>query len=128
MCVVVLLVVVVLVARSHAIPKDALTVMRMHVIKRKILHQVMTTGKMPRDLRMLPQLQGYDNRHNDGWGREIQYSVTEGQTVVLKSLGADGEAGGSGEDRDILGSFQARTKGGESNSENCPWTLEPRPK
>lgn len=36
----------------------------------------------------------------DGWGRPIRYLVV-GETVTLRSLGADGEPGGRGQDSDI---------------------------
>jgi hypothetical protein len=93
--------------KMHSIPRDSLTITVMHVLKG------------------LTRLQGYDNRCEDGWGREIQVEVKADQTVVLTSFGADGAAGGRGEDRDIVGSFKARGEHGEWNEENCGWIVYP---
>ncbi|CAN5304338.1 type II secretion system major pseudopilin GspG [soil metagenome] len=42
------------------------------------------------------------NALNDPWGQQIQYTpAANGRRYVVKSLGADGEVGGKGADRDL---------------------------
>ncbi|MDT4861087.1 hypothetical protein FQZ97_956780 [compost metagenome] len=66
-----------------------------------------THGRLPSTLSDLPPLPGRDNATVDAWGRDIQYRVNGTSSVTLASLGADGTAGGTGEDEDIVVSFDA---------------------
>jgi len=60
--------------------------------------------RLPASLSDIPVEANKDNEVVDGWGRPIQYS-SNGTTVTLLSLGKDGRRGGTGEDADIVDTF-----------------------
>jgi general secretion pathway protein G len=66
---------------------------------------LITVGKMPESLEDLKQPQkGYEEGimdvGKDPWGHEYEYE-RNGRKCVIRTLGADGQAGGEGEDADI---------------------------
>jgi hypothetical protein len=58
-------------------------------------------GHLPPDIKSLPIRPDHVNQTDDAWHRPLLYSVEPGNTVVLKSLGADGKPGGTGDDEDL---------------------------
>jgi hypothetical protein len=58
-------------------------------------------GRLPPNFNSLPVREGYINRTTDGWDRPLIYTIESGNTVLLKSLGADGKPGGTGDDEDL---------------------------
>jgi hypothetical protein len=60
---------------------------------------------LPDTLDKLPIRQGYANRTTDGWDRSLIYTHDDKQ-FVLSSLGKDGEAGGDGDDADIVRQYR----------------------
>jgi hypothetical protein len=89
------------------IPPRDLTVTRIGVTEVRIRSYWKAHGQLPASLSDLPILEGRDNSTIDGWGRPIKYDVAGTAIVTLSSLGADGTAGGSGLDEDIIVSFDA---------------------
>ena len=86
-------------------PRD-LTVTRIGVTEARIRCYLKANGQLPANLSDLPIQEGRDNSTIDGWGRPIKYDVA-GTTVTLSSLGADGTAGGTGLNEDIIVAFDA---------------------
>jgi len=89
------------------IPPHDLTVTRIALTEMRIKEYWKANGRLPPSLSELPILKGRDNATEDAWGRPIKYEVTGPTTVVLSSLGADGVAGGTGLNEDIVVSFDA---------------------
>ena len=77
----------------------------------------------PETLAQLPTRDGYMNRTTDGWDRPLLYSVTDDGIISLSSLGRDGVAGGTGDDRDITRRFRTRNDDGTSNIDDELWTV-----
>jgi hypothetical protein len=112
------------------IPPRSVTHMHMLTMKRRILRYAAANDSLPTSLEQLPILEGYTNEVTDGWGRPILWQV-EGTKVTLTSYGRDGVPGGSGEDADMVGVFQAKTADGHWAKEMCEWEVDPygkRPK
>ena len=68
-------------------------------------------------------MEGYDNSVQDAWGRELIYSVTDGE-VELRSNGADRKPQGHGEDRDLIRRFPLRDSDGGWSDELVDWTVD----
>jgi hypothetical protein len=77
--------------RSMTVTAMDETIVRMDIYLQK-------NGRLPPDFSSLPVREGYMNRTTDGWNRPLMYTIESGNTVVLKSLGADGKPGGTGDD------------------------------
>ena len=90
---------------SISLPSTGLTLTTMRNIQKRIFIYMQEHGHTPRDLRELPNLDGYYNSIKDGWGNQILYSVETNGVVTLTSLGADGKPGGIGQAGDIIQSF-----------------------
>ena len=76
----------------ESIPADLLTKTRMAVIERRINEYYQKNKKLPQSLKELPVPNDtYDNSINDGWNREIIYSI-ENNKVKLVSHGKTGKA------------------------------------
>ena len=88
-----------------AIPPRDLTITRIGVTEVRIRSYWKANGELPASLSELPHLEGRDNSTIDGWGRPIKYEVAGTTTVTLSSLGADGAAGGTGLNEDIVVAF-----------------------
>lgn len=89
------------------IPPRDLTITRIGITRVRIRAYWKTHGRLPPSLSDLPPTPGRDNATVDGWGRDILYQVTGRSAVTLTSLGADGTAGGTGLDEDIVVRFDA---------------------
>lgn len=62
----------------------------------------------------------------DGWGRKIIYDVEQSETVMLKSLGRDGSAGGTGANTDIICGFHLHDYSGWLNTHSTGWDYDSR--
>jgi Type II secretion system (T2SS), protein G len=71
-------------------------------------------GEVPRSLDVIPRRESYANRTTDGWGRELEYSISDDGILTLKSLGRDGKIGGTGEGTDISKSYRTIDEDGNS--------------
>jgi general secretion pathway protein G len=63
-------------------------------------------GKVPETLEQLAEPtgnyeEGFIKVGKDPWGREYEYERTGSRKYVIRTFGADGNAGGEGEDKDI---------------------------
>ena len=88
------------------------TYTRMTRIEYKILEFGWSQHRLPRDLAELPVRNGFMDKLIDGWERSIQYLSNDNGVVVLKSFGADGLPGGTGNDSDIERSFSTKDTNG----------------
>jgi Type II secretion system (T2SS), protein G len=91
----------------ETIPPRDLTVMRIGVTEIRIRSYWKANGQLPASLSDLPILEGRDNSTTDGWGRPIKYDVTGTTTATLSSMSADGTAGGTDLNADIIVAFDA---------------------
>ena len=68
------------------------------------------------------------NRTTDVWGNEIKL-IVDGTTITLLSYGKDQKPGGSGDDRDVIGIFDAKTADGKwadgTSDESSEWKVKP---
>lgn len=92
------------------IPPRDLTVTRIGITEIRIRAYWKAHGQLPARLSDLSILKGRDNATIDGWGRAIKYYVTGTSTVTLSSFGADGAAGDTGLNQDILVTFDANNE------------------
>jgi Type II secretion system (T2SS), protein G len=97
---------VLLLTQIHVIPPAAITKTRMQGIQNRIISTSGKQGELPKSLDNLPAWEDYDNGIMDGWGNRIIYEVTNGKSVRLTSLGRDGVAGGTGDDADVVVTFE----------------------
>ena len=84
------------------IPPKSLTLTAMTETSVRIEMYLQKNGRLPPDFKSLPVREGYANRTDDAWHRPLLYIIESGDTVVLKSFGADGKPGGSGDDEDLI--------------------------
>jgi len=96
----------------------------MFVTKERILEYARTNNHLPADLSVLPLHLEKDCSVVDGWGRKIIYEVDSSGIVTLKSLGRDGNAGGAGEDADIICGFRSRDAQGKWSDPLCNWDFD----
>jgi hypothetical protein len=73
-------------------------------------------GRVPKNPADLPDLPGRDCEMRDGWGREFHWKSDGKRTVWVWSLGRDGKPGGSGEDADLVITFEGKRKGQEDSA------------
>lgn len=80
-------------------------------------------SKVPENLEVLPEREGYINRIYDGWGRKLIY-IKEENILTLKSLGMDGRFGGEGKNKDISKSYFIRKSDGDLWIGDDMWIVE----
>jgi len=76
----------------EVVPPLPLTKTRMLVIERRIVMFDKIHNKPPEKLINLPEIKGYDDNINDGWGHEIIFKINN-NIVTLISKGKDGIEG-----------------------------------
>lgn len=87
---------------------EAETTSAMIVNELRIFEYIRGHGTFPKSLSELPVTDGKGDSTEDGWGRPIKYTVETNGLVTLLSLGSDGKPGGSGQEADIVESFQTK--------------------
>lgn len=107
------------------IPPRSLTSGRMCMTKRRIMQFAHQHNRLPATLAELPAMPGYDTETVDAWKRPLDYTIDESGVVTLRSLGADRQPGGKGDDRDLTGVFESRDAQGHWQDEMAPWKVEP---
>jgi len=68
-------------------------------------------------------MDGYDNSTKDAWGKDLIFSVVDGE-VELRSDGADRKPLGDGEDRDLIQRFPLRDSDGRWSDELVDWSFD----
>ena len=110
------------------LPPENYTSTTMYPLKRRILNYAKIYNRLPTTLSELPPLEGYTNQTTDVWGNEILLVIHK-TSVTLVSYGKDQKPGGRGDDRDVIGIFEAKTPDGNwadgTTDESAKWTLEP---
>jgi Type II secretion system (T2SS), protein G len=100
----------------------------MYPLKKRILRFAKTHDRIPKTLSELPPLEGFINRTTDVWGNELKF-IVDGTTITLLSYGKDQKPGGSGDDRDVIGIFDAKTVDGKwadgTSDESSEWKVKP---
>lgn len=89
------------------------TISTMTVLRNRLIAFSVEHGRLPLTLDELPPREGMFGTFDDAWHRRIIYRVLAGEIVDLTSYGRDGLPGGTGEDRDIVRSFQVRDGNGQ---------------
>lgn len=108
------------------IPPTSLTVSRMFVTKRRIMEFAHQQNRLPSSLAELPPwLPNHDSKTTDAWKRPLDYSVDATGLVTLRSLGADQQPGGEGDNRDFVGVFSTRDSQGKWRNELDQWDQDP---
>ena len=77
----------------------------------------------PPSLAVLPKREGYANDIADGWDRELIYRVSDDGTIILTSLGEDGQPGGEGNDQDIVKKYRTKNQDGSWNIDDTFWII-----
>jgi len=107
---------------------DSATSTTMYVLKRRILNYAKKNNKLPNSVEEIPFLKGFVNINTDYWGNKIELQI-KNNTVTMISYGKDKMPGGSGDNLDIVGIFDAQTAGGawaDENDEGYPaWKKVP---
>ena len=103
-----------LVGCGHEISKRELTVSAMTETLVRIDLFFKDQRRVPESLAALPKRAGYTNSTTNGWGHDLQYSVDADGVLELRSLGADGTPGGSGDDADLSWKFHTMDEAGNS--------------
>ena len=85
-----------------------------------------TNMTVPLSLDVLPKRDGYSNQITDGWGRPLEYRVTQDGIMTLTSLGRNGKPGGNGEDADMAESYFAKRPDGSLWVGSDMWIVEGR--
>jgi hypothetical protein len=80
-------------------------------------------GRLPESLELLPIRAGYWNSVHDAWGAPLAYEVHADGLVTLRSLGADGEAGGTGVDADQSRSYRWLDEQGQFCANGDMWIV-----
>lgn len=80
-------------------------------------------NRLPDSLKLLPEREGYANRTTDGWGRKLRYSVDSNGIITLKSLGKDGQVGGTGDDADMVARYRTKADDGRFVANDDMWPV-----
>lgn len=123
--VVVLLVLAAAFLLIDTIPARSLTASRMNGTMGRVLAYAREHDKLPETLAVLPATDGFRHLSEDAWNRQLDYSFDAAGVVTFRSLGADGRSGGKGDDRDMVGSFNARDASGRWQVEIPFWKDDP---
>ena len=93
------------------LPPENHTSGTMYPIRKRILLYAKNNNRLPSTLNDLPPLEGYTNNINDYWGNRIIMKI-KGTKVSLISYGKDMQPGGFGDDKDVVGIFNAKLASG----------------
>jgi hypothetical protein len=92
----------------HPVPESAITSTRIIVTSGRIEAYLNEYKRLPETLDQLPPWTGDPERDApvDLWKRPLLYDVHPDGTFTIRSLGRDGQAGGTGDDTDFLERFE----------------------
>ncbi len=106
------------------LPPENYTSTTMYPLKRRIHLYTEANNKLPSNLESLPLLKGFSDRIVDVWGNKIVLKI-EGTEISLISYGKDQIPGGTGEDLDVIGIFDARINENTWANKDSPWIKKP---
>ena len=86
----------------HLIPPDEMTVSTLTVVEQRIQKYYRINGTLPPDLNNLPVIPEKDNVLGDGWEHPLKYTRQSDTVCHIRSLGADGKLGGTGDNSDVV--------------------------
>jgi hypothetical protein len=109
---------------GYRLPPENHTASYMQPLQTRILRYAKNNNRLPASLQELPLLIGYTNRTTDVWNNEIRL-IVKGTNITLMSYGKDQKVGGCGDDRDVVGTFEARTQSGAWAEELSGWSVRP---
>jgi hypothetical protein len=97
-------------AAVHFAPADETPLMKvttdaMNETYSRIVGYLRWKKRLPKSLDELRDVDGPDIHTTDGWGRPLMYTITS-DGFLLKSLGRDGEPGGTGPNEDHAMHYQ----------------------
>ena len=96
----------------------------MNLVKNRVMRHVGRGATLPVCLEQLPSEPGRMDSNVDGWGRKIEL-CSEGKHITVKSFGRDGLPGGTGDDEDIVGDFDATPREEIDWDRNRSWVHDP---
>ena len=79
----------------------------MEMLKHRVMKHVRSGGRVPISLEQLPSQPGCMDSNVDGWGRKMELRFENRRATVIISYGRDGKPGGTDDDEDIVGDFDA---------------------
>jgi len=97
---------------SISIPDSAITPSAIGETHYRIHLFAVVNNRLPTGLSELTDRQGYANRTEDLWGRELIYRVDDDGIITLGSYGRDGKIGGVNSDADIIRSYRSLDESG----------------
>ena len=96
----------------------------MTFLKERLLTFFRSTGRLPAPLEKLPPDKERPDCTIDGWGRKIELRFN-GSRVTMISFGRDGKSGGTDDDEDIVGDFDAIPDPKVNSDRRRAWTHDP---
>jgi hypothetical protein len=108
-----------------AVPPSSKTFGAMHMCKRRILRYAAKYNRLPKTLQETQPIEGFDSSIKDAWGVLLDYSAEPNGLVKLVSLGKDRKPGGTGNNRDMIGTFQSKQPDGSWSNEFVDWKQDP---
>jgi hypothetical protein len=94
-------------APADEAPRVKTTVDAMNETFSRVTGYLQWKKRLPKSLDELRDVDGPDIHTTDGWGRPLMYTITS-DGFLLKSLGRDGEPGGTGPDEDRFIHYQTK--------------------
>lgn len=107
------------------VPPHSMTHASMHMCKRRVLRYAREHGRLPSALSETEPIEGFHSSIKDGWGVVLSYAVGTNDVVTFTSLGKDRVLGGTGDNADMIGSFNAREPDGTWSDEFVDWIQDP---
>jgi hypothetical protein len=108
----------------HGIPPCSITHGSMLVLRSRVMQYAREHGVLPTAIEELPVNEGAISQMTDGWGGPIEMIVSD-EEITFRSLGRDAQAGGTGDDRDMIGVFSPREPDGRWAHEFADWVKDP---
>ena len=107
------------------VPPPSMTHASMYMCKRRVLRYAREHGRLPSALNETEPIEGFHSSIKDGWGVVLSYTVGTNDVVTFTSLGNDHAPGGTGDNADMIGRFNAREPDGTWPDELVDWIQDP---
>ena len=96
----------------------------MEMLKHRVMKHVRSGGRVPISLEQLPSQPGCMDSNVDGWGRKMELRFENRRATVI-SYGRDGKPGGTDDDEDIVGDFDATPEKDAGEDDAKEWLHNP---